>query len=117
MTDGNDGRSWATTHFSGAAPSNVTQGVAFNVTVTAFDLYNNTATNYGGAVHFTSSGPRQRCLPTSSDQRRRHALGNIQHKTSRNHHCDRHCGQFDHWLDRKHHDAGAITKFLGLLNS
>jgi beta-lactamase superfamily II metal-dependent hydrolase/predicted extracellular nuclease len=43
------------THFDVSAPSNVTTGVAFNVTVTARDSSNATATGYTGTVHFTSS--------------------------------------------------------------
>jgi len=43
------------THFSVTAPANVTNGVAFNVTVTALDASNATVTGYTGTVHFTSS--------------------------------------------------------------
>jgi DNA/RNA endonuclease G (NUC1) len=43
------------THFSVTAPANVTNGAAFNVTVTALDASNATATGYTGTVHFTSS--------------------------------------------------------------
>jgi beta-lactamase superfamily II metal-dependent hydrolase len=43
------------THFTLTAPANVTNGVAFNVTVTARDAGNNIATGYTGTVHFTSS--------------------------------------------------------------
>jgi len=43
------------THFDVSAPSNVTVGVAFNVTVTARDSSNATATGYAGTVHFTST--------------------------------------------------------------
>jgi hypothetical protein len=45
----------AATHFSVNAPGNATAGVSFNFTVTAQDAFNNTATGYGGTVHFTSS--------------------------------------------------------------
>src|SRR5207244_8967966 len=45
----------AATHFSVAAPSPQTAGTAFSFTVTAQDQFNNTATGYGGIVHFTSS--------------------------------------------------------------
>ncbi len=45
----------AATHFSVSAPANATAGSAFNVTVTALDQFNNTATGYAGTVHFTSS--------------------------------------------------------------
>jgi hypothetical protein len=37
------------------APASVTAGAAFTITVTALDLYNNTATGYGGTVHFYCS--------------------------------------------------------------
>jgi len=43
------------THFSVSAPANVTNGVAFNVTVTALTAANTTAAGYLGTVHFTSS--------------------------------------------------------------
>jgi hypothetical protein len=43
------------THFSVTAPANVTNGVAFNVTVSALDGSNAAATGYTGTVHFTSS--------------------------------------------------------------
>ena len=45
----------AATHFSVTAPSNAPAGTAFSLTVTALDQFNNTATAYGGTVHFTSS--------------------------------------------------------------
>ncbi|HYW47242.1 MAG TPA: hypothetical protein VE959_30525 [Bryobacteraceae bacterium] len=44
-------------HFTVAAPSSATIGMSFNFTVTALDQFNNTATGYTGAVHFTSSDP------------------------------------------------------------
>jgi subtilisin-like proprotein convertase family protein len=37
------------------APASATAGAAFSVTVTAKDTYGNTATGYGGAVHFSTS--------------------------------------------------------------
>jgi hypothetical protein len=43
------------THFSVTAPANVTNGVAFNITVTALDASNATVPSYTGTVHFTSS--------------------------------------------------------------
>jgi DNA/RNA endonuclease G (NUC1) len=43
------------THFNVTAPANVNSGVAFNITVTALDGSNATATGYTGTVHFTSS--------------------------------------------------------------
>jgi len=45
----------AATHFTVSAPSSATAGTAFNFTVTALDQFNNTATGYGGTVHFTST--------------------------------------------------------------
>jgi hypothetical protein len=38
-----------------SAPTTVTAGNSFNVTVTARDVYNNVATGFTGTVHFTSS--------------------------------------------------------------
>jgi len=43
------------THFSVSAPVNVTNGIPFNVTVTALDASNATAPGYTGTVHFTST--------------------------------------------------------------
>ena len=40
------------------APSTATAGTAFNITVTAFDPYDNVATGYRGAIRFTSSDSR-----------------------------------------------------------
>src|SRR5581483_6605121 len=45
----------AATHFAVSAPSSATAGAAFNFTVTAQDQFNNTATGYGGTVHFSST--------------------------------------------------------------
>jgi len=45
----------AATHFSVSAPANATAGTPLTVTVTAKDAYGNTATDYAGAVHLTSS--------------------------------------------------------------
>jgi hypothetical protein len=45
----------AATHFSVSAPSSATAGHAFNITVTALDAFNNTATGYRGTVHFTTT--------------------------------------------------------------
>jgi hypothetical protein len=47
----------AVNHFAVSAPSSVTAGTAFKVTVTAQDAYGNTVTGYRGTVHFTSSDP------------------------------------------------------------
>src|SRR5258708_5675678 len=43
------------THLAISAPANVSNGVAFSVTVTALDAYGNIATGYLGTIHFTSS--------------------------------------------------------------
>jgi hypothetical protein len=45
------------THFIMSAPANATAGQSFNVVVTAVDRFGNTATRYGGFVHFTSNDP------------------------------------------------------------
>src|SRR5205807_1778299 len=45
----------AATHYAVSAPGAATAGSAFSFTVTALDEFNNTATGYGGTVHFTSS--------------------------------------------------------------
>jgi hypothetical protein len=45
----------AATHVLVTAPSSITAGTAFAVTLTALDAFNNTATGYLGTVHFTSS--------------------------------------------------------------
>jgi len=45
----------AASHFAVSAPAGSTAGNSFSVSVTALDPYNNTATGYGGTVHFTSS--------------------------------------------------------------
>jgi hypothetical protein len=42
-------------HIMVTAPSNVTHGVAFNITVTMLDAFGNVATGYLGTVKFTSS--------------------------------------------------------------
>ena len=42
-------------HFTVGAPPAVTAGVPFGVTVTARDQFGNTATGYGGTVHFTKT--------------------------------------------------------------
>ncbi len=47
--------SGAATHFLVSAPSTATAGTAIMVAVTAQDPYGNTATSYGGTVHFTST--------------------------------------------------------------
>ena len=43
------------THFSVSAPASATAGTSFNVTVTALDSSNATATGYAGTVQFTST--------------------------------------------------------------
>jgi protocatechuate 3,4-dioxygenase beta subunit len=45
----------AATHFSISAPSSVTAGVPFNITVTALDRNNNPAPGYRGTVHFATT--------------------------------------------------------------
>ena len=45
----------AAQHFALTVPPGATTGHIINFTVTAEDLYNNTATTYGGSVHFSSS--------------------------------------------------------------
>jgi uncharacterized repeat protein (TIGR03803 family) len=45
----------AAARFLLSAPSGVTHGVAFSLTLTAYDAYGNVATGYTGTVHFSSS--------------------------------------------------------------
>jgi len=45
----------AASHLAVSVPVSSTAGSAFSVTVTALDAYDNTATSYDGAVHFTTS--------------------------------------------------------------
>jgi hypothetical protein len=45
----------AASRFGVNAPAGSTAGSAFSITLTALDPFNNTATGYSGAVHFTSS--------------------------------------------------------------
>src|SRR5207302_1309647 len=54
-SDSNPKSAAKATHFRVSAPSSVTAGSAFSFTVTAQDQFNNTATGYGGTVHFTST--------------------------------------------------------------
>jgi hypothetical protein len=49
-------------HFTVTTPATATIGVAFNVTVTALDPFNNVATSYLGTVHFSSTD-NQAALP------------------------------------------------------
>jgi hypothetical protein len=42
-------------HFSLSAPATVTSGMAFDLTLTVQDAFNNTVTGYTGTVHFSSS--------------------------------------------------------------
>jgi hypothetical protein len=56
----------AATHFSVSAPSSATSGTSFNVTVTALDAGNHTATGYAGTLHFTSSDAAATSLPSNS---------------------------------------------------
>src|SRR5204863_6104465 len=55
----------AATHFTVTAPATATAGTAFIFTVRALDAFNNTATTYGGTLHFTSSDP-QATLPADT---------------------------------------------------
>jgi predicted outer membrane repeat protein len=55
----------AASHFTVSAPSTAAVGSAVSVRVTAEDVYGNTATGYGGTVHFTSSDG-QASLPADS---------------------------------------------------
>ena len=48
----------AATHLLLQAPSNVTAGVPFTITVSALDQYNNVAISYTGTIHFTSSSTK-----------------------------------------------------------
>jgi hypothetical protein len=48
----------AASHFSFAAPADVSATIAFSATITAFDPYGNTATGYTGTVQFTSTDPK-----------------------------------------------------------
>ena len=45
----------AATHFTVNAPPSATTGVAFNISVAAYDQFNNLATGYAGTAHFTST--------------------------------------------------------------
>jgi hypothetical protein len=45
----------AADHFSVSAPASATAGIAFSVTVTALDPFNNVATGYAGTIQFASS--------------------------------------------------------------
>ncbi len=47
----------AATKFALTAPGTANTGTSFSFTVTAQDQFNNTATGYAGAVHFTSTDP------------------------------------------------------------
>jgi hypothetical protein len=53
------------THIGLAAPASAYVGSPISVTLTAYDLYGNVATSYGGTVAFTSSDPSA-VLPGSS---------------------------------------------------
>jgi len=45
----------AATHYVVSAPGTTNAGAAFSISVDAKDAFNNTDTNYGGSVHFTST--------------------------------------------------------------
>lgn len=53
------------THFEIDAPPIVLGGIAFSISVTAKDKFNNTATSYSGIVHFTSSDASANLPPDS----------------------------------------------------
>lgn len=53
------------THFTISTPASALTGTPFNFGVTALDSSNQTVTNYGGTVHFTSSDP-QAVLPADT---------------------------------------------------
>ena len=55
----------AATHIAFTAPADVTAGLAFTVTVTALDTFDNTATGYQGTLHFTSNDA-QAALPADA---------------------------------------------------
>ena len=55
----------AVSQLSITTPVNATVGIAFNFTVTAEDLFSNTATSYSGTVHFSSTDG-QAVLPANS---------------------------------------------------
>ena len=55
----------AASRFVVSAPGDATVGTAFNFTVTAEDMFGNTATGYNGTVHFTSSDA-QAVLPANA---------------------------------------------------
>jgi len=48
----------AATHFAIVAPSTVTAGAPFNITVTALDGYGNVATGYRGTIRISSVNGR-----------------------------------------------------------
>ena len=52
------GARYAASRLSISGPSSVSAGVAFSITVSAYDAYGNLATGYVGTVHFSSSDPR-----------------------------------------------------------
>jgi hypothetical protein len=47
----------AAAHFAVTLPAAATAGLAFSVTVTALDQFNNVASGYSGTVHFTTFDP------------------------------------------------------------
>src|SRR5690242_4888945 len=47
----------AATHFSLVAPTSISAGTPFTVTVSALDSQNRGVATYGGTVHFSSSDP------------------------------------------------------------
>ena len=51
------------------APSNVTAGRAFSLTITVQDAYGNVVTGYTGTIHFKSTDSRPPCRPTTPSRR------------------------------------------------
>ena len=54
------------THLALTAPTNATAGTGFNLTVTAYDQFNNIATTYAGVVQYTTTDPHVIQLPTTN---------------------------------------------------
>ena len=60
------GGSGSATQIAVSGPSSSGAGIAFTITVTAVDGANNTAADYSGMVHFTSSDPAAALPPDST---------------------------------------------------
>ena len=52
--------------FAFGVPASIPAGQSFDITVTAKDQFNNTATGYTGVVHFTSSDPQATLTPDTT---------------------------------------------------